>query len=169
MIKRIKRKKRKMMQDTTDILIANSQDMIWMIQSEWMRLCSTITIKEVARAVNQCRTRDLVRVNNSVDRFFDIATCIHRRGCYETFNNRLAEYEVSSTISCSYLRRWYENSWTIKMKCRYVVSQRVTVEVLRDVANKYIYDQCPAVAAIGPVENLPDYNCIRSYMYQIRH
>lgn len=33
---------------------------------------------------------------------------------------------------------------------------------------KYIYDTCPAIAAVGPVENLPDYNTIRSRMYLLR-
>lgn len=33
---------------------------------------------------------------------------------------------------------------------------------------KYIYDQCPVIAAVGPVENLPDYNYIRGAMYWLR-
>jgi hypothetical protein len=33
---------------------------------------------------------------------------------------------------------------------------------------KYIYDKCPAVAGVGPVEALPDYNRIRSSMYWLR-
>ena len=28
--------------------------------------------------------------------------------------------------------------------------------------------RCPAVAAVGPTENLPDYNAIRSGMYWLR-
>jgi len=44
----------------------------------------------------------------------------------------------------------------------------VSVGNVRDVAMKYIYDRCPAVAAVGPVENLPDYNRIRSSMYWLR-
>ncbi|CAI9534912.1 unnamed protein product [Staurois parvus] len=39
---------------------------------------------------------------------------------------------------------------------------------LRDVFSKYIYDKCPAVAAVGPVEQFPDYNCICSAMYWLR-
>lgn len=37
-----------------------------------------------------------------------------------------------------------------------------------NVCMKYIYDKCPAVAAVGPVEQLPDYNNIRSGQYWIR-
>lgn len=44
----------------------------------------------------------------------------------------------------------------------------VTAQNVRDVAMKYIYDRCPAVAAVGPVENLPEYNRIRSSMYWLR-
>jgi mitochondrial-processing peptidase subunit beta len=49
-----------------------------------------------------------------------------------------------------------------------IFPQNVTAENIRDVAMKYIYDRCPAVAAVGPVENLPDYVRIRSSMYWLR-
>jgi hypothetical protein len=48
------------------------------------------------------------------------------------------------------------------------ILQNVTAKDVREVALKYIYDRCPAVAAVGPVENLPDYNRIRSSMYWLR-
>jgi len=48
------------------------------------------------------------------------------------------------------------------------ILQKVTAKDVRDVALKYIYDRCPAVAAVGPIENLPDYNRIRSSMYWLR-
>jgi len=41
-------------------------------------------------------------------------------------------------------------------------------KMLRDVCSKYIYDKCPAVAAVGPIEQLPDYNRMRSAMYWLR-
>lgn len=46
--------------------------------------------------------------------------------------------------------------------------QSVTAQNVQDVATKYIYDRCPAVAAVGPVEQLPDYTRIRSSMYWLR-
>uniref|UniRef100_A0AAR2K8W5 Mitochondrial-processing peptidase subunit beta n=1 Tax=Pygocentrus nattereri TaxID=42514 RepID=A0AAR2K8W5_PYGNA len=46
--------------------------------------------------------------------------------------------------------------------------EAVTPKILRDVCSKYIYDKCPAVAAVGPVEQLPDYNRMRSAMYWLR-
>jgi hypothetical protein len=48
------------------------------------------------------------------------------------------------------------------------ILQKVTAKEVQEVALKYIYDRCPAVAAVGPVENLPDYNRIRSSMYWLR-
>ncbi|KAF6101603.1 ubiquinol-cytochrome c reductase core protein 1 [Phyllostomus discolor] len=44
----------------------------------------------------------------------------------------------------------------------------VDASVVREVCSKYFYDQCPAVAAMGPIEQLPDYNRIRSGMFWLR-
>lgn len=77
--------------------------------------------------------------------------------------------------------------------------QAVTPKMVRDICCKYIYDKCPAVAAVGefcctfslftarmqlmlqlfsvtcptfsppgPIEQLPDYNRMRSAMYWLR-
>ena len=46
--------------------------------------------------------------------------------------------------------------------------QAVDAALVRDVAYKYIYDKCPAIAAIGPTENLTDYNRTRAQMYWAR-
>ncbi|XP_024946660.1 cytochrome b-c1 complex subunit 1, mitochondrial isoform X1 [Cephus cinctus] len=117
----------------------NLDDMMLLIQSEWKRLCTTITKKEVERAVNQCRTQELTRITNSVDRFFDISLCLFRHGRYESLTDRLAKYE------------------------------NVSVDMIRNVANEYIYDRCPAVVATGPIENLPDYWQIRAAMHSLHH
>uniref|UniRef100_A0A8C0ZJG0 Cytochrome b-c1 complex subunit 1, mitochondrial n=1 Tax=Cyanistes caeruleus TaxID=156563 RepID=A0A8C0ZJG0_CYACU len=44
----------------------------------------------------------------------------------------------------------------------------VDARMVRDVCSKYIYDKCPAIAAVGPIEQLFDYNRIRSAMYWVR-
>lgn len=44
----------------------------------------------------------------------------------------------------------------------------ISVQNVRDVCYKYLYDRCPAVAGVGPVEQLPDYNRVRSSMYWLR-
>lgn len=41
----------------------------------------------------------------------------------------------------------------------------IDVDIVRKVAHKYIYDRCPVLAAVGPIETLPEYNQIRSLMY----
>lgn len=46
--------------------------------------------------------------------------------------------------------------------------QSITASNIHDIGMKYIYDQCPVIAGVGPVENLPDYNTIRSGMYRLR-
>uniref|UniRef100_A0A672SJ13 Cytochrome b-c1 complex subunit 1, mitochondrial-like n=1 Tax=Sinocyclocheilus grahami TaxID=75366 RepID=A0A672SJ13_SINGR len=42
------------------------------------------------------------------------------------------------------------------------------LNIVRDVCSKYIYDKCPAVSAVGPIEQVPDYNRMRSAMYWLR-
>jgi len=44
----------------------------------------------------------------------------------------------------------------------------VDAETIKEVCTHYIYDRCPAVAAVGPVEQLPDYTRIRAAMYWLR-
>lgn len=48
------------------------------------------------------------------------------------------------------------------------IFQSVTADTIHNVGMKYIFDHCPVIAAVGPVENLPDYNNIRSSMYWLR-
>ena len=40
----------------------------------------------------------------------------------------------------------------------------VNAETIREVYTKYIYDKSPAIAAVGPIEQLPDFNQIHSNM-----
>lgn len=43
--------------------------------------------------------------------------------------------------------------------------EAVNKDVLRDIGTKYIYDQCPVVVGVGPIEQIPDYNVIRGNMW----
>lgn len=47
--------------------------------------------------------------------------------------------------------------------------QSITAKTVQEAGMKYIYDRCPVIAAVGPVENLTDYNIIRAAMYWIRY
>jgi processing peptidase subunit beta len=45
----------------------------------------------------------------------------------------------------------------------------VDMTTLKRVANRYIYDRDPAVAAMGPIFTLPDYNWIRRRTFWNRY
>jgi len=44
----------------------------------------------------------------------------------------------------------------------------ITAKQVREVCFKYLYDRCPVVAAVGPLEALPDYLRTRASMYWLR-
>uniref|UniRef100_A0AAG5CTA7 Mitochondrial-processing peptidase subunit beta n=1 Tax=Anopheles atroparvus TaxID=41427 RepID=A0AAG5CTA7_ANOAO len=114
------------------------EDMLYNVQSEWMRLCTMVTESEVERAKNLLKTNMLLQLDGTTPICEDIG---RQMLCY---NRRIPLHELEQRIDS------------------------VSAQNVRDVAMKYIYDRCPAVAAVGPVENLPDYMRIRSSMYWSR-
>ena len=44
----------------------------------------------------------------------------------------------------------------------------VDADLVRQTCYNFVYDKCPVVAAVGPTENLPDYNRMRAGMYWLR-
>jgi len=114
------------------------EDMLFNVQTEWMRLCTMVTEGEVERAKNLLKTNMLLQLDGTTPICEDIG---RQMLCY---NRRIPLHELEQRIDA------------------------VSVTNVRDVAMKYIYDRCPAVAAVGPVENLPEYNRIRSSMYWLR-
>eukprot|EP00918_Siedleckia_nematoides_P098299 GHVU01215157.1.p1 GENE.GHVU01215157.1~~GHVU01215157.1.p1 ORF type:complete len:479 (+),score=46.86 GHVU01215157.1:26-1462(+) len=115
------------------------EDMLYNVQGEWMRLCTSVTDFEVERARNLLKTNMLQTLDGSTPICEDIGRQML------TYGRRLPLPELDARIDA------------------------VTAEVVRDVCSKYIYDKCPALAAIGPLEQLPDYNRIRSSMYWLRY
>ncbi|KAF4533182.1 hypothetical protein B566_EDAN001724 [Ephemera danica] len=114
------------------------EDMLFNLQSQWMHLCTTVTEAEVERARNILKTRLLLQLDGSTGTCKDIGRQVLNYG------RRVPLHELEARI------------------------ENVTAQQVRDVCQKYVYDKCPAVAAVGPVENLPDYNRIRSSMYWLR-
>ncbi|KFB50759.1 AGAP005558-PA-like protein [Anopheles sinensis] len=114
------------------------EDMLFNVQNEWMRLCTMVTDGEVERAKRQLKTRRLAKLEGPEAICKDIGRQVLQSGRREP----LHEFE-----------RRLEN---------------VTAANVREVGMKYIFDRCPAVAAVGPVENLPDYMRIRSSMSWVR-
>ena len=114
------------------------QDFLYNIQREWIRLCISVTEKEVERAKNILKTNMLLQLDGTTAICEDIGRQIL---CY---NRRIPLHELEARIDS------------------------VTAQNIHDVSMKYIYDQCPVIAAVGPVENLPDYNMVRGGMYSLR-
>nr|KAF6470110.1 peptidase, mitochondrial processing subunit beta [Molossus molossus] len=109
-------------------------DMLHVVQKEWMRLCTSVTESEVARAKNLLKTNMLLQLDGSTPICEDIG---RQMLCY---NRRIPIPELEARVDA------------------------VNAETIREVCTKYIYDKSPAIAAVGPIEQLPDFNQIRSNM-----
>ncbi|GCB71640.1 hypothetical protein scyTo_0006021 [Scyliorhinus torazame] len=113
-------------------------NMLHFVQREWMRLCTIVTDSEVARAKNLLKTNMLLQLDGSTPICEDIG---RQMLCY---NRRIPIPELEARI------------------------EAVDAKTVRDVCTKYTYNKCPAIAAVGPIEQLPDYNKICSAMYWLR-
>jgi len=113
-------------------------DFMISLQEEWMRLCTSVTEAEVNRAKNLLRTNILLQLDGSTPICEEIGRQLL------VYNRRLPLAELEERIDA------------------------VNANVIRKVAMKYIYDQCPAISAVGPVEQLPDYNRTRGRMWLAR-
>uniref|UniRef100_A0A8C0H3T7 Mitochondrial-processing peptidase subunit beta n=1 Tax=Chelonoidis abingdonii TaxID=106734 RepID=A0A8C0H3T7_CHEAB len=114
------------------------QDMMHFVQREWIRLCTSVTESEVSRATNLLKTNMLLQLDGSTPICEDIG---RQMLCY---NRRIPIPELEARI------------------------EAIDAQTIRDICTKYIYDKCPAIAAVGPIEQLPDYNRIHSGMYWLR-
>jgi processing peptidase subunit beta len=103
-----------------------------------MRICNNVSDAEVTRARNLLKSQLLVQLDGSTPVCEDIGRQML------TYGRRIPLSELDMRLD------------------------QIDAKVIRDVATRYIYDQCPAVVGVGPVEQLPDYNRIRSGMYQLR-
>ncbi|XP_074770704.1 cytochrome b-c1 complex subunit 1, mitochondrial [Athene noctua] len=113
-------------------------DMMYCAQREWMRLCTSTTESEVKRAKNYLRNAMVAQLDGTTP------VC-------ENIGSHLLNYG----------RRIPLEEWDARIAA-------VDARMVREVCSKYIYDKCPAIAAVGPIEQLLDYNRIRSAMYWIR-
>ncbi|XP_023950937.2 mitochondrial-processing peptidase subunit beta [Bicyclus anynana] len=113
-------------------------DMVYNIQKEWNKLCTSVTEGEVERAKNLLKTNMLLQLDGTTPVCEDIGRQIL---CY---NRRIPLHELDARIDS------------------------VNVQNIRDVCYKFLFDRCPVVAAVGPTEGLPDYTRIRGGMYWVR-
>lgn len=114
------------------------ENMVYNIQNVWKLMCTSLTERDVIRARNLFKTNMLLQLDGTTPVCEDIG---RQMLCY---NRRIPINELEQRIDS------------------------VTAKDIMNVCMKYIYDKCPAVAAVGPVEQLPDYNNIRSGQYWIR-
>lgn len=113
-------------------------DFMFNLQNEWMRLCISITETELQAAKAALRANLFESLDGTTANCAEIGRQVLHYG------ERTPLAEIDEKI------------------------QSVTLEKLKDVCTKYIYDRCPAISAVGPIEAMTDYNRVRSNMYWLR-
>jgi processing peptidase subunit beta len=114
-------------------------DLVYLIQSEWVRLCLNVTDAEVERAKSQIKTSMML----SLDGTTPIAEDIGRQ--LLIFGKRYTLQEMQEFVDA------------------------VTTDTVKRVCSEYLYDRCPVISAFGPIESLPDYNRIRAATMWLRN
>ncbi|XP_064400504.1 mitochondrial-processing peptidase subunit beta-like [Halichondria panicea] len=108
------------------------------VMNEWMRLCFSVTDDEVERAKNVFRTSMFMNLDGST------AVCEDIGRQMLTYGRRIPLYELDYRL------------------------QQIDSQTVRDVMTRYLYDKCPVIVGIGPIEQLFEYNRIRGGMYWAR-
>ncbi|NP_001079714.1 ubiquinol-cytochrome c reductase core protein 1 L homeolog [Xenopus laevis] len=116
----------------------NIEDMLHIAQGEWMSLCTSVTDSEVAQAKNALKTALVAQLDGTTPVCEDIGRQIL------SYGQRVSLEELNARIDA------------------------VDAKKVSEICSKYLYDKCPAVAGVGPIEQIPDYNRIRSAMYWLR-
>ncbi|XP_059055334.1 cytochrome b-c1 complex subunit 1, mitochondrial-like [Achroia grisella] len=115
------------------------ENMLYIIQDEWMRLCTMASDGEVQRGKRLLKSKTLSETESCKGACHDIGRWVLYNGVRPTMLDRICSIDE-------------------------VLSKDV-----RETCMKYLYDKCPAVAAVGPTEGLPDYTRIRAGMYWMRY
>ncbi|XP_015283460.1 PREDICTED: cytochrome b-c1 complex subunit 1, mitochondrial [Gekko japonicus] len=116
----------------------NIEDTMHVAQGEWMRMCTSVTESDVKRAKNILRSTFVSLLDGTTP------VC-------ETIGSHVLNYGRRISLA----------EWDARIS-------EVDARTVQEVCSKYLYDKCPAVAAVGPIEQLPDYNRVRSAMYWLR-
>ncbi|KAJ0183954.1 hypothetical protein K1T71_000377 [Dendrolimus kikuchii] len=116
----------------------DAEDMLLNVQDQWMKLCIMSQASDFERGKFFARLKLAKRVEGVVNSCMDIGTQVM---------NTCGRKSLVDTIN------QFEN---------------IKLNNFKGVCEKYIYDRCPAVVALGPTEVLSDYTRIRAGMYWLR-
>ncbi|GIZ01612.1 mitochondrial-processing peptidase subunit beta [Caerostris extrusa] len=109
-------------------------DMLFTVQEEWNRLCTSVTEEEVTRAKNLFLTNSLLLLDGSTPIFEDIGRQMLN------YNRRIPLPEMEARL------------------------EMINADVVREVCSNYLKKKPVTIAAIGPIENMVDYNTLQKRM-----
>lgn len=109
------------------------------IQHQWMTFCTSVTDTDVQRGVNYAK-RKLSK---------EVEGCV--RSC--------RDLGLQILYNCA----------RASLRDKFREMSHVNVDTIKRIGQKYIYDKCPVVSAVGPTEALTDYSRVRSEMYWLRY
>ena len=114
-------------------------DAMWYTLDNLVRFCHSVSDEEVARAKTQLKANLLLQLDN----FQQTAEDIGRQML--TYGRRMSTAEIFARIDA------------------------ISTSDIKATANKFINDEDHALAAVGPIYELPDYNFIRRRSYWHRY
>ncbi|XP_007421968.1 cytochrome b-c1 complex subunit 1, mitochondrial [Python bivittatus] len=106
---------------------------------EWMRMCINLPDHDLERGKNVLRRNLVAQLDGTTPMCESIATQLL------SYGHRISLAELDARIS------------------------EINTQTVQDVCSKYVYDKCPVVAGVGPVEQLLDYTYNRSWTYLHRY
>ena len=114
-------------------------DATWNVLHELVRLCHDVTEEELKRAKVQLKASMLMQVDSNS------AICEDIGRQMLTYNRRMTNEDMFNSV------------------------ESVSLDDLKSTANKFINDEDHALAAVGPIYELPDYNWIRRRSFWHRY
>ena len=114
-------------------------DALWHILDNLVRLCYNVTDAEVERAKTQLKAQMILQLDSFSSTCEDIGRQVL------TYGRRMSTLETFARIDA------------------------ITTADVKTTANKFINDEDHALAAVGPIFELPDYNFIRRRSYWHRY